>query len=553
MKAMDTLRGNFDADDFADDQNDYLRDWDVAEDDNVSEAPPVAIGTDERRMQVRAYNHWASLLNERNFPSIEDLEPDNLPDFGPYSVLLDFSLGMENPGIQYLGDQLAVECGTHDEIGTLSDVPSRSLLSRITDHYMQILANQAPIGFEAEFVNQRGATILYRGILLPFSSDDEGIDFIYGVINWKEMADQQTTDELMLEIDQALEQSDDDGEEATPREPDPVTDWADGPSADDIADDIAANIGSESADDILDLGAESAYSPLIHRGSQAHNDFPAPSFGANCFDARSFDGPVLDEEQIEPLAEAENTPLDLTGSMVSPSSLTSLDLSKKAVAVPVIEDANESDEGQTDEGGNDEGLYDCLAAARELAHAARSCEDRSRSALYAAVGRAYDFSLVAQESRDEFDELVTENGLTVQERAPMTPVVKLVFGADYDKTRLTEYAAVLTHAHRMEVRRGALADFLAQAEGGLKGVVQAERQLRREESGKQGEEIDGPQERLARKLRAIEPMSFEAIESDGDEFGLVMIRRLPTGEVVMLGEITGDIPLVERAARKLIG
>ena len=88
---------------------------------------------------------------------------------------------------------------------TLSDIPSRSLLSRITDHYMQILANQAPIGFEAEFVNQRGATILYRGILLPFSSDGEAIDFIYGVINWKEMADQMTTDELMLEIDQALE------------------------------------------------------------------------------------------------------------------------------------------------------------------------------------------------------------------------------------------------------------------------------------------------------------------------------------------------------------
>ena len=69
---------------------------------------------------------------------------------------------------------------------------------------MQILANQAPIGFEAEFINQRGAAILYRGILLPFSSDDDTIDFIYGVINWKEMADAATADELLLEIDQAL-------------------------------------------------------------------------------------------------------------------------------------------------------------------------------------------------------------------------------------------------------------------------------------------------------------------------------------------------------------
>ena len=148
-------------------------------------------------MQVRAYNHWASLLDNRNFPSIEDLDPESLPDFGPYSVLLDFTGGIENPAIRYLGDMLATECGTSGKIETLADVPARSLLSRITDHYMQILANQAPIGFEAEFVNQRGRTILYRGILLPFSSTGETIDFIYGVINWKELADQATTDELI--------------------------------------------------------------------------------------------------------------------------------------------------------------------------------------------------------------------------------------------------------------------------------------------------------------------------------------------------------------------
>ena len=198
---MDTLRGTFGSGDYADDHREY----DPAEDDIGNEPPPSPVGQDERRMQVRAYNHWASLLDDRNFPSIEDLEPEELPDFGPYSVLLDFTSGIENPAIPYLGNKLAGECDADGDIETLDDVPARSLLSRITDHYMQILANQAPIGFEAEFVNQRGQTILYRGILLPFSSDDDTIDFIYGVINWKEMADQLTTDELLLEIDQALD------------------------------------------------------------------------------------------------------------------------------------------------------------------------------------------------------------------------------------------------------------------------------------------------------------------------------------------------------------
>ena len=60
----------------------------------------------------------------------------------------------------------------------------------------------------------------------------------------------------------------------------------------------------------------------------------------------------------------------------------------------------------------------------------------------------------------------------------MTPIVKLVFGADYDKTRLTEYAAVLGHARRIGVARGGLAAFLDSVEGGIKGVVAAERAAR---------------------------------------------------------------------------
>jgi len=89
----------------------------------------------------------------------------------------------------------------------LADVPQRSLLSRITDHYRQIHVNQAPIGFEAEFTNPAGHPILYRGVLLPFSSCAQGgdIDQIFGVISWKELADQHIMAGLISELDQALD------------------------------------------------------------------------------------------------------------------------------------------------------------------------------------------------------------------------------------------------------------------------------------------------------------------------------------------------------------
>ena len=491
---------------------------------------PSPVGTDERRMQVRAYNFWAGLLQDRNFPSIEDLDPEALPDFGPYSVLLDFTSGIEDPAVHFLGDKLARECGTEGEIHTLADVPSRSLLSRITDHYMQILANQAPIGFEAEFVNQRGQTILYRGILLPFSSDDDTIDFIYGVINWKELADQRTTDELMLEIDQSLDAPI--GEPAPHRE-DAMAMWADAPldpaeagtaepearleaTAEPAPDD------EEEGEDVLDLAA------LIVRKQPADIEWPEPSFGG--------------EDADDPFAAAADP--DEAGDDVAAAS-DERSIARHGHEILELAAADAVDASAME-------LADWLASARELALAACSSEDRTRGALYAAIGRAYDFSLAAQAEPESFAELVADAGLAVQERAPMTPVVKLVFGADYDKTRLTEYAAALEQAHRVGLTRGALADYLGAAPGGLKGVVAEERRWRKSASGKAVEPRHEPRKGLARKLRKLEPLALADLPAAGQEFALLVARRLPDGRVVVLGEVPEDIALFEKAAKKLL-
>jgi hypothetical protein len=180
------------------------------------------LGGDERRMHVRAYNHWVSLLKGRAYPGIADLDPASIADFGPHSVLLDFRGGIEDPTIAFLGERLREECGLETDIVRVADVPGRSLLSRLTDHYLQIIANRAPIGFEAEFVGTRGRTTLYRGILMPFTSDGGTIDFIYGVINWKEMVDDVTQATLDAELDAAVR--------AAPRVPAASPVLADGPS-----------------------------------------------------------------------------------------------------------------------------------------------------------------------------------------------------------------------------------------------------------------------------------------------------------------------------------
>lgn len=194
-----------------------------------------------------------------------------------------------------------------------------------------------------------------------------------------------------------------------------------------------------------------------------------------------------------------------------------------------------------------------LAAARKLADAARAGEDRSRAALYRAISCAYDFSLTAMKEPDGFAQLLEKAGLKMQDRAPITPLIKLVFGADYDKTRLTEYATAIAHAHRLGLPRGAFDQHLHTASGGLKGVVQAERALRRPDTAKAVRlTATGPTPALARKLRGLPTSEFSSLPADGDEFVLILARRDPVTGVSMIGEVQGDRPLLEKAARRLI-
>ncbi|HST35725.1 MAG TPA: hypothetical protein VLK25_03745 [Allosphingosinicella sp.] len=413
----------------------------TAEDEPAMERPPE-IGVDERRMHVRAYNYWVSLLGGRAYPSIQDVDPSTIEDFGPHSVLLDFSRDQADPEIAFLGRALRIECGLDAAIRHISEVPSRSLLSRLTDHYLQIIANCAPIGFEAEFVGQRGHNTLYRGILMPLSSDGESIDFIYGVINWKELADSETEVAIAAEagaIAPAPAASVPYGADS------PV--WADGPNADFVG----------------------AAAPALSSASLEDQNF-----------------------SLWPESPA---------------------------------------------------LADRLSAARDVALEARDSSDRSRAALYQALGHAYDFALAADDAPGDYADLLAEEGLKAQARAPMTPIVKLVFGAQYDKTRLTEFAAALAWAKREGVSEGTLARRIEAEDGGLKAIVAAERAHRRPAA-----KPDRWAEVRA-ELRSARPLAKLDLAVEGvGEFVLLVARRDADGLAIVAP--VADPKLIEQAIRK---
>ncbi|MET0249481.1 MAG: hypothetical protein ABW164_07105 [Sphingobium sp.] len=144
------------------------------------------------------------MLGERHLPSIEDLSPDQMKEFGPNCVLLDLSRDSGNPAIAYLGSAVQRECAAAGPIAYLADVPPNSLLSRLTDPSREVIARGAPVTFESDFVNERGAQLVYRGLLMPFSSDGRAVDFMLGVISWKEHASIGESDAIAREMRDAL-------------------------------------------------------------------------------------------------------------------------------------------------------------------------------------------------------------------------------------------------------------------------------------------------------------------------------------------------------------
>ncbi len=383
------------------------------------EAPPIFADHDERRMHVRAYNYWASLLRGRELPSVTDLDPSSLDDFGPHSILLDFTEDRENPRLRYIGTLLREECGLSSADIALDRVPSRSLISRLTDHFFEIIANRAPIGFEAEFVSQRGNNTLYRGILMPLSSDGDSIDFIYGVINWKELAGAEFEAQLAFEAHEA------EGEDA-----------------------IVTHVPIDSA--IFEL-----------------------------------------------------EPTDLAGR---------------------------------------------LAVARANAAAVQTADQRSRAALYRALGNAYDFHLASENEPEGFAALLADAGLKVQARAPMTAVAKLVFGAGYDKTRLAEFASALGAAVRAGIEAGGFITFVVSADGGLKGLVQRERAAKNAETAKP---VAKATETVRARLRDTDPVAHIDIETD-EEFVLLVAKKSDSGGIDVLEAVPHTKNLLEVALKRLI-
>ena len=160
----------------------------------------------------------------------------------------------------------------------------------------------------------------------------------------------------------------------------------------------------------------------------------------------------IEPEAIEPIELEELAPANEEVAVEQPVDEPPAEVAAEAAPEPPA---------PTSEGA----LHSKLSEVRAKADEARMAQLRATAALHQGLSDAYDFALDAEASPEEYLRLVEAQGLKIQLRAPMAPVVKLAFNGLADATTIAELEVVLAWALKQELPRGSLAQRIEEAGG----------------------------------------------------------------------------------------
>ena len=447
------------------------------------------IAAAERRRHATVFNYWLSIRGDRHFPPIRDLDPLEISDAGPSSVLLELIGGGEDAEIRHLGQALK----DGPKVDSINQAPSPSLLSCIARQLPVIANARQAIAFEDEYSTESGTTRCWV-TLLPFSSTGTYVDYVYGFVS--QAADGAKVEDV-AEVEGAEELAEIEPETVAEDviESEPPLDEEVAKAEPETSDEETAEIEAEIVEDEQDAVAEQAEEPvaeLEEPAPEAQYDEPEPEASnekrpgfSKFFDAlagvgnfygnvvqmdskvptanvdEELEAEVFDEQEIE--QEGAPEPGEAAAEDHEPESDQVEDHEPET---PVVEDHPIKESKSAPEGS----MQSKLADVRSKADEARMAKLRANAALYEGLSAAYDFALDAEENAEEYLKLVEAQGLKIQLRSPMKPVVKLAFDGLCDDSTISQLETVLAWALKQDLPRGSLAERI-ESEGGLGAIL----------------------------------------------------------------------------------
>jgi hypothetical protein len=460
------------------------------------------IDAKERRRHASVLNYWLSIRGDKEFPPLHDLDPLELSDAGPNSALLELLSGGHDAEIRHLGEAIR---GDEDWPDQIMDAPNPSILACIAKKLPIVAISRDFLAFEDEFTSDEGKTRCWV-TLLPLSAGGAWVDYVYALVSFDvegakpakakkkaaepepepEMVEEPFAEEVQEpESEMAEESVADEPEEAVAEAPEPPTDEAEA-----LFEEPVAEVQDEEPAASAVAKATPGFSKLLDSiagltgfyGSQPVKVEPVVEDAAEPVEEPVADEPaaaepiaeesVADEPVVEeaPVEEpvADEPPADQNPVEEPVADEPSAD--QKPVEEPLVAEEPVSKTAEKSARASEGSLQSKLTDVRAKTNDARLAQIRANAALYEGLSAAYDFALDAEDTPEEYLKMVEAQGLKIQLRSPMKPVVKLAFDGMCDDATIKQLEAVLAWAIDQELPRGSLAERIDEA-GGISQVL----------------------------------------------------------------------------------
>ncbi len=460
------------------------------------------ISAAERRMHASVLNYWLSIRGDKEFPPLHDLDPLELSDAGPNSILFELISGGHDAEVRHLGEAVRFE----GKVDRIIDAPTPSILACIAKKLPLVAISRDFLAFEDEYETAEGKTRCWV-TLLPLSAGGAWVDYVYALATFD--GDAVKASKAKPKGNDAEAGPETAGEPIEVQKPEPETVEAsvaeeepakgsapefeepiDEPPADEAPAetdndqaslDVAEGQGPESVgrakpgfskllDNLAGLTGFYGHGYTVEPG--AHSDRPAEEEPA--VEEQAAEPPVAEPVAEETETAAEPEPVSYEPEEVAEEPVAEIlpaaeepsvvEEPLELVAPP--ETAHEDTAPVASEGPLKNKLTDVRAKADE----ARAAKLRANAALYDGLSAAYDFALDAEDAPEEYLRLVEAEGLKIQLRSPMRPVVKLAFNGMCDDATIRQLEAVLAWALDNELPRGSLGEQI-EAAGGIGPIL----------------------------------------------------------------------------------
>ena len=430
------------------------------------------ISAAERRRHASVLNYWLSIRGDKEFPPLHDLDPLELSDAGPTSILLELISGGHDAEVRHLGEGLVGE----EKVERIIDAPSPSILSNIAKKLPIVAISRDFLAFEDEF-EVDGEPARCWVTLLPLSAGGAWVDYVYAFVSTDAAAPAKPAKKASKKAEPAVE----DVEEPVAEEiEEPVAEEIEEPAVEEVKEPVAEEVEEPEAaieeQPVEEIDEEPPVAAAVSKAAPGFSKLFDSLAGLTGFygsqpvkvepvveefdEEAAEEDPVVDEPEETSVAEEVQEPVD-EAPVEEP--VAEEPVEEEPVAEPVAEKPIRK---QPEPASASEGtLQKKLTEVRAKTDEARLAKIRANAALYEGLSAAYDFALDAEDAPEEYLRLVEAQGMKIQLRSPMKPVVKLAFEGMCDDATIKQLEAVLAWAFDQELPRGTLAERIEEAGG----------------------------------------------------------------------------------------